>query len=123
MADELTILRHLFVAARERDPSLTQEKFAHRLNTVATAKGYRGFSAASVSTMMRDAELHHREKFPQYKVVMRGFAETCGIGKSLDQIFQQFENERRKKGDDLWTATLEGTLARRMEIVHPKAEV
>jgi hypothetical protein len=50
MAEESTILRRLLEAARVKDPSLTQEKFAVALSAIAAAKGYRGHSSASVST-------------------------------------------------------------------------
>src|SRR5438132_1238410 len=86
MFEHETILAQLFSLAREKEPGLTQEKFAQQLSAIGLAKGYIGFSTGSISKKLRDSTLHQRRKFPQYKIVMRGFAERYDI--NLDDILR-----------------------------------
>jgi hypothetical protein len=79
MLEEKTALGLLLERARERLPGLKQEQFASDLAAIARQKGWTGFSTGSVSIKIKDERLYQHKKYPQYKFVMKAYAEAHGI--------------------------------------------
>lgn len=91
----MNALAALFARAKEDDPGLTQAELGKKLNKIALEKGWRGgFSPGGISRKLSNDALHREGRYPQYKSLMRIYAERNNL--QIDDFLETYEPQHEQ---------------------------